>query len=101
GDANAEDQGPMGNASTYYANFGPSGLNDLPPGVSGPSSDFYAFDVPVNGGTWHIISLDGQCAALPATPGGAPSQSAAGCGSGSPQETFLRHDLAAHQGQCT
>jgi hypothetical protein len=69
--------------------------------VTGPSSDFYSFDIPVSGGTWHIISLDSECAALPATPGSAPSQSAAGCASGSPEETFLRNDLAAHQGDCT
>ncbi|HVA02983.1 MAG TPA: IPT/TIG domain-containing protein, partial [Acidimicrobiales bacterium] len=101
GDANENDRGAVGTASAYYQNFGPSGLNDLPASDTGPSSDFYSFDIPVTGGTWHIISLDGECAALPATQGGAPSQSAAGCGAGSPQETFLRNDLAAHQGDCT
>ena len=55
----------------------------------------------MNGGTWHIISLDSECAALPATQGGAPSQGAAGCASGSPEETFLRNDLGTHQGECT
>ncbi len=100
GDANENDRGAVGNASNYYTNFGPSGLNDLPVGVTGPSSDFYSFDIPLAGGTWHVISLDSECAALPATQGGAPSQSAAGCASGSPEETFLRNDLVAHQGDC-
>ncbi len=98
GDANETDSGAVGNASNYYSYFSSQG--DLPAGVTGPSSDFYSFDVPVTGGTWHVVSLDGECAALPATVGGAPSQSAAGCASGSPQETFLRNDLAAHQGDC-
>jgi hypothetical protein len=101
GDAQENDRGLVSNASNYFANFGPSGLHDLPAAVTGPSNDFYSFDVPVTGGTWHIISLDGECAALPATPGGAPSQSAAGCASGSPEETFLHSDLLAHQGDCT
>jgi hypothetical protein len=102
GDANENDRGSgLSTASTYYANFGPSGLNDLPAGVNGPSSDFYSFDIPVNGGTWNIVSLDSECAALPATLGGGPSGNATGCASGSPEETFLRNDLAAHQGECT
>jgi len=98
GDAHEDDHGTVGDASSYYQNFGPSGLDDLPPGDTGPSSDFYSFGIPVNGATWHVISLDGECAALPATPGGGPSDSAAGCASGSPQETFLHNDLATHRG---
>src|ERR1700688_3961060 len=101
GDALENDRGSsLSNASNYYANFGPSGLNDLPAGVTGPSNDFYSFDIPVTGGTWHVVTLDSECAALPATVGGAPSQTAAGCASGSPEEPFLRNDLAAHQGDC-
>jgi len=101
GDANENDRGTVSSATNYYTNFGPSGLNDLPAGVTNPASDFYSFDIPVNGGTWHIISLDSECAALPATVGGAPSQGAAGCASGSPEETFLKNDLMTHQGECT
>ncbi len=100
GDANENDSGlGLSNASNYYSYFG--GLGDLPAGVTGPSTDFYSFEIPVNGGTWHVISLDSECAALPATMGGGPSGSSAGCGSGSPEETFLHNDLAAHQGECT
>jgi hypothetical protein len=101
GDVNENDRGSLSTASNFYSNFGPSGLNDLPAGVSNSSSDFYSFDIPVNGGTWHVISLDSACAALPATQGGAPSQGAAGCAAGSPEETFLRNDLSTHQGDCT
>jgi hypothetical protein len=99
GDANETDRGlGLSNASNYYNYF--AGLGDIP-GVGGPSSDFYSFDVPVNGGTWHIISLDSECAALPASLGGGPSGNASGCASGSPQETFLHNDLATHPGECT
>ena len=100
GDASENDSGfGLSNASNYYTYFG--GLGDLPAGVTGPSNDFYSFDIPVNGGTWHVISLDSECAALPATTGGGSSGSASGCASGSPEETFLHNDLAAHQGECT
>ncbi|HEY5025509.1 MAG TPA: IPT/TIG domain-containing protein [Acidimicrobiales bacterium] len=101
GDANEDDRGmSLSDASHYYTYFG--GLGDLPAGVTGASNDFYSFDVPVNGGTWHIISLDSECAALPsASSGGLPSGGASGCAQGSPEETFLQSDLAAHQGECT
>jgi len=97
GDANETDSGAVSNASNYYSYFS----SDLPSTVTGPSSDFYSFDIPVSGATWHVISLDSECAALPATSGGPPSESKAGCAAGSPEETFLRNDLAAHQGECT
>jgi hypothetical protein len=45
----------------------------------------YAFDL----GGWHFISLDANCA------------EAGGCFQVSPQETWLRQDLAAHAGVCT
>ncbi len=41
---------------------------------------YYSFDL----GTWHLISLDGEI----------------GVSAGSAQETWLKNDLAAHQGQC-
>ncbi|HEX9013049.1 MAG TPA: DNRLRE domain-containing protein, partial [Anaerolineaceae bacterium] len=40
-------------------------------------------------GAWHIVVLNAECAV-----GGQ------GCGAGSPQETWLRGDLAAHPGKC-
>jgi hypothetical protein len=77
-------------ATTYFKYFGSGsgGLGDLPASVTGPSNDWYGFDVPVNGGTWHVIALDTICAGI------------GGCGVGSPEETWFRHDLQLHQGQC-
>jgi acid phosphatase type 7 len=50
-----------------------------------PSKGYYSFDL----AGWHMISLNGNCDFV------------AGCGEGSPQERWLRSDLAAdHQG-CT
>ncbi len=46
---------------------------------------WYSFDV----GGWHIVALDSEC------------QDNGGCGPGSPQETWLRRDLAAHPAACT
>ena len=89
GDVNDTDAPLLANASTYFSNFGPSGLNELPSGVNSPSNDWYSFNIPVNGGTWHVISLDSECTAV------------GGCGSGSPEETFLKNDLAANAGVCT
>ena len=41
---------------------------------------WYSFDL----GGWHLVALNGQCDAV------------GGCGTGSPQERWLRADLAAH-----
>ena len=46
---------------------------------------WYSFDV----GSWHLISLDSNC------------RSVGGCQPGSPQEQWLRADLAANPGKCT
>jgi len=46
---------------------------------------YYSFDV----GTWHLIVLNSNCTV------------AGGCGAGSPEEQWLRADLAAHGNQCT
>lgn len=50
-----------------------------------PGESYYSFDL----GAWHIIALDSEC-----TPVG-------GCGPGSPEERWLRADLAAHPNRCT
>jgi IPT/TIG domain/Calcineurin-like phosphoesterase len=102
GDFNENDRGlKLSTGSNYYSYFGPTGLNDLPAGVTQPSNDFYSFNIPVGTTTWHIISLDSECAALPGPGGTTPSGSATGCAAGSPEETFLQNDLAANQGACT
>ena len=63
-------------ASGYYGYFG---------GAAGdPAKGWYSFDL----GTWHFVVLNSNCAAV------------GGCGAGSPQEQWLRRDLAAHPAGC-
>ncbi len=65
------------NASGYYSYFGTA--------AGDPHKGYYSYDV----GTWHLIALNTQCSSV------------GGCGAGSPQETWLKADLAAHSSQCT
>jgi calcineurin-like phosphoesterase family protein len=59
-------------------------------GFTGPAGDrdkgYYSFDV----GTWHLIALNSGDKCVPVA-----------CGKGSPQELWLRADLAAHPASCT
>ena len=64
---------------TYFANHGVG----IAAGVNG--NGYYSVDV----GSWHLIAINSNCTAI------------GGCGAGSPQETWLRGDLAAHPNQCT
>lgn len=64
-------------AAGYYAYFGPR--------AGDPSKGYYSLDV----GAWHLIALNSECGDV------------GGCGQGSPQETWLRADLAAHPAACT
>jgi acid phosphatase type 7 len=58
-------------------------------GPAGPRPDgYYSFDV----GSWHIIALNSQCTRFANAPA---------CAAGSPQERWLRADLAAHRNACT
>jgi hypothetical protein len=50
-----------------------------------PSKGYYSFDL----GSWHLIALNSMCS------------TAGGCSAGSPQEKWLRADLAAHPSACT
>jgi hypothetical protein len=60
----------------YYAYFG---------SAAGPSGEgYYSYDVAAN---WHVIVLNGNCSEV------------GGCGAGSPQETWLKGDLAANTGK--
>jgi len=56
---------------------------------SGPAGDrdkgYYSFDV----GAWHVIALNSVC------------DQVGGCHAGSPQERWLRADLAGHPARCT
>ncbi len=67
----------MPDAAGYYAYFGRA--------AGDPAQGYYSFDL----GTWHIVALNSNCAYV------------GGCHAGSPQEQWLRDDLAAHPAQCT
>lgn len=64
-------------ADGYFAYFG-AAAGDRKKG-------YYSFDL----GGWHIIALNGNCSFV------------AGCGAGSPQEAWLKADLARHPAACT
>src|SRR3954449_5059643 len=65
------------NASGYFQYFGSR---------AGPAGKgWYSFDL----GKWHIVAINSEC------------DQTGGCGTGSPEETWLRADLAAHPAQCT
>lgn len=64
-------------ATPYYNYFGAAA------GTAGKG--YYSFDL----GTWHVIALNSNCASV------------GGCNAGSPEEQWLRADLAAHPNQCT
>ena len=76
-----------------YKTANASGYFDYFNGVSrstGPAGDrdkgYYSFDI----GTWHLIALNSGDGCAPVA-----------CGAGSPQERWLRADLAAHPAACT
>lgn len=75
--APATDCDATGQASGYYAYYGAL--------AGDPTRGYYSYDL----GSWHIIVLNTQCSEV------------GGCAVGSPQERWLREDLAAHPAQCT
>lgn len=52
-----------------------------------PSKGYYSYDI----GSWHLIALNSTCNQGPNV----------GCVAGSPQEQWLRNDLATHSNYCT
>jgi len=69
-----------------YMTPGASGYFDYFGVAAGPPGEgYYSYDL----GTWHIIVLNSNCSEV------------GGCGPGSPQERWLRSDLAAHPTACT
>jgi hypothetical protein len=64
-------------AAGYFAYWGAVAGN--------PAQGWYSYDL----GGWHVISLNSNCPSI------------GGCQPGSPQETWLRADLAAHPKTCT
>lgn len=67
-----------GGATPYFNYFGPA--------AGDPSKGYYSYDL----GSWHVISLNSNCSELPH-----------GCSAGSPEEQWLREDLAQHPAACT
>jgi len=66
------------NATGYYGYFG---------AVAGkPTEGWYSYEA---NASWHVVVLNSNCDAV------------GGCGVGSPQELWLRSDLAAHPSPCT
>jgi hypothetical protein len=66
------------NGYGYYTYFGAS--------AGDPSKGYYSFDL----GAWHIIALNSECSWI------------GGCGAGSPEDLWLKNDLAANaSAQCT
>jgi len=75
-----------------YVTLGAGGYFDYFNGVgvqSGPAGDrakgYYSYNL----GAWHLVVLNSNCS------------KAGGCGGGSPQERWLRADLAANADRCT
>ena len=68
---------PTGMAAGYFGYFGAA--------AGDPYRGYYSYDL----GAWHVVVLNSNC------------PEAGGCGAGTPQETWLRQDLAAHPTACT
>jgi len=71
--------GPDTGVLTRIANDGGNNTNLNPGG-------YYSYNL----GAWHIIALNSNCADI-----------TGGCATGSPEENWLKADLAAHPGVCT
>ncbi|HEX8860227.1 MAG TPA: metallophosphoesterase [Actinomycetes bacterium] len=70
-----------------YLSAGARGYFDYFGAAAGdPQNGYYSFDL----GAWHLIALNSQCGWV-----------SGGCGPGSPQERWLKADLAAHHNACT
>jgi hypothetical protein len=65
------------NAAGYFGYFGAA--------AGDPSRGYYSYDL----GTWHVVVINSNCGEV------------GGCQAGSPQERWLREDLAAHPALCT
>jgi hypothetical protein len=76
-------------AGGYFDYFNGVGRAAGPAGTRGEG--YYSFDI----GRWHVVALNSQCSE-PTPTSGAPL-----CATGSPQERWLRADLAAHRAPCT
>jgi calcineurin-like phosphoesterase family protein len=69
-------------ASPYFAYFG---------SAAGGPRGWYSYTL----GSWHVVALNSECSY------GEGAGQVGGCGSGSPEETWLRQDLRSHAARCT
>ena len=74
-------------AGGYFSYFG-NAATPLQPGCVKNCNGWYSFDI----GTWHIVVLNSECTRI---------SGGTGCAVGSPQEQWLKADLAAHPNMCT
>src|SRR5829696_6335850 len=65
-------------AAGYFTYFGAA--------AGDPAKGYYSYDL----GSWHIVALNSELCFMPE-----------GCSAGSPQEVWLKNDLAAHPAACT
>jgi acid phosphatase type 7 len=77
-------------AAGYFDYFNGPGVADGPAGSR--DKGYYAYDL----GAWHVVTLNSQCSHAAADN---PYEN--DCAAGSPQEQWLRADLAAHPARCT
>jgi fibronectin type III domain protein/calcineurin-like phosphoesterase family protein len=75
--------GPMPGGRGYYTYWGDR-ATPLDPGCVVSCRGYYSFDL----GAWHIVALNSNCGQI------------GGCSRGSPEETWLRADLAATTQSC-
>lgn len=80
------DYGQSG-AAGYFTYFGDT-ATPLQPGCRKGCNGWFSFDI----GSWHIIDLNTECTRF---------NGGAGCAAGSPEELWLKADLAAHPALCT
>lgn len=74
--------GEGGSNKAYFAYFGAA--------AGDPKKGYYSVDI----GGWHVIALNSNCGEY------GFNGSHTGCAPGSPQDTWLQQDLAAHPGGC-
>jgi len=77
-------------AAGYFDYFNGPGVFDGPAGPR--DKGYYSYDL----GPWHVVTLNSQCAHA-----AADNPYRNDCAAGSPQERWLRADLAAHPSRCT
>ena len=76
------DTGCSSSGSGYFTYFANHGVSDAA-GVNGKG--YYSYDL----GSWHVLAINTQCGQV------------GGCGTNSPEEKWIKADLAAHPAQCT